>query len=153
MVSVLMSVSAHFILAKAFSSHFLPVDVVLYPLSFSWIVSFYAVLWNDSHRLSKNEYPKIKSKAADVVNFGVEPDRACSSHICVGKVVWISSVLGLVQTEFLGCFTLMLTLSSYNTFVPLLSHIPCPIFQGVFPYLWTLRDARKVRLYSEMWKC
>lgn len=86
MVSVLMSVSAHFILAKAFSSHFLPVDVVLYPLSFSWIVSFYAVLWNDSHRLSKNECPKIKFKAADVVNFGVEPDRACSSHTVLAKL-------------------------------------------------------------------
>lgn len=94
LVSVLTSLSAHLILSKAFPSHFLPVDVVLYPLHFSWIVSFCAVLWNDSHRCCKSEYPKIKFKAADV-SVGIEPDWACSSHTSVGKVT-----SNLLHSEF-----------------------------------------------------
>lgn len=155
LVSVLTSLSAHLILSKAFPSHFLPVDVVLYPLHFSWIVSFCAVLWNDSHRCCKSEYPKIKFKAADV-SVGIEPDWACSSHTSVGKVT-----SNLLHSEFgtdrilvvfhpdVGTEQLQHTFSSFL----LLSPISCPIFQDVFPYLWTLTDAGKVKLCSEMWKC
>lgn len=124
-------------MAKAFSSDFLPVDVVLYPLYFSWFVSFCAVLWNGSYRLCKNEYPKIKFKAADVVSFGVESDQACSSHTSVGKVVSNLLRSGFGTDRILGCFTLMVTLSSYHRFVPLFFSSPhtLPHFPGCFPLL------------------
>lgn len=151
-----MSVSVPLILSKAFSSHFLPADVVLYTLHFSWTVSFCAVLWNDSYRLCKNGYPKIKFEAADVVSFGVEPDRACSSHTSIGK--FLSNLLhsGFGTDRILGMFHPDVDteqLQQICSFFLLLSPIPCPIFQDVFPYLWTLSDARKVRSCCEMWKC
>lgn len=41
-----------------------------------------------------------------------------ASTLLLANSCQICSIVGLVQTEFLGCFTLMLTLSSYNIFVP-----------------------------------
>lgn len=103
-LGVNMRFSVRCILPKAFSDQFFLVDVLLYPLHVNWIVSFSALLWNDSYRLHKNEYPKTKFKTANIVSFGVEPDQACSSYHSSGKILsnLICSIFG--TDRILGTF-------------------------------------------------
>lgn len=103
-----LGINVHFgvrcILSTTFSNRFLLVGVLWYPLHLNWIASFSALLWNDSYRRRKNDYPKIKCKTADVVSFGVEPDQACISHSSSGKVL-SNLTCGIFGTDrILGTF-------------------------------------------------
>lgn len=151
LVSVVMSVSAQLILAKAFTVIFSQ--------------------WMRSHTpwISVGLFPFMQCcgmTATDLVRMNI-PNKIESSRC----ELWCWTRPSLQQLHFRWQSHINLLHSGFGTerilwvFPPdvdteqlqhicssflLLPPIPCPIFQDVFPYLWILTNARKVRLCSEM---